>query len=183
MWLTLKLFVDGQKEKWMDEMRTDGFIDWLLPVTWCLLRSSSSSWLNCLMWLLRLCLSRMALLISPSSFCNSSWSFCISPLCTSTSLLLLAASRLASFSSSSDCLRSATCTCSISKDQEEEWVSDGVFMCEHVVFVALYRSSVLLDCAIFFFFLSFWNALHTWHQKEPKMCIVWQPIIWFCFPA
>lgn len=103
-------------------------IDWLPPVTCRLQRRSSSSRLNCLARLLRLCFSLMALLIVSSPFSNSSWSLWTSALCASTSQLRLAASRLASFSSSSACLRSATCTCSISKGQELEWISDGVVL-------------------------------------------------------
>lgn len=86
-------------------------MNWLPPATWCLMCSSSSSWLNRLMWLPGPCFCLRALFIAPSILCNSSWSFCTSRLCTPTSAPLLAASCLASFSSSSDCLR----TCSVSE--------------------------------------------------------------------
>lgn len=98
----------------------------LPPATWCLMCSSSSSWLNRIMWLPGLCFSLTALFIAPSIFCNSSWSFCTSPLCTPTSAPLLAASCLASFSSSSDCLR----TCSVSEGPRGK--ANLVLMCTYM---------------------------------------------------
>lgn len=60
---------------------------------------------------------------------------------------------------------------------EEQWISEEVCfnVRTHVVFVALFRSSVLLD--------SVRNALHTFYQVEPETCIEWLLIIWFCIPA
>lgn len=116
------------------------FMDWLLPVTWWLLRSSSSSFLSFPMRVLRVSFSLIALCSFSCSLCNASWSIWAFLLSTSTSRLFLADSCLASFSSSSDCLRSVTCTCSVSTGQRNIQHLFGLNMLHNCVY------NVLLPC-------------------------------------